>query len=182
MNFLTLESLPKMSSSISSSTSFAKAMSHASSCGREDHLATDFQAVLAYLSTEHPPDIDKRESYDNPWSGISREEAWDLSLLRVRVGRVESLRRQELEGRGEAHDRRDGSPGGLFKLCVSPAQKRKDKWPAVRDELLSASFEELLAFVMRAFMENCGSDVDEAGVRDLEKSEMERSLEEQKEA
>lgn len=71
---------------------------------------------------------------------------------------------------------------GLFKLCVSPAQTRKEKWPAVHDELLSASFEEQLAFVMRAFVENCGSDVDEAGVRDLEKSEMERSLEEQKEA
>ncbi|GMI48097.1 hypothetical protein TrCOL_g891 [Triparma columacea] len=58
---------------------------------------------------------------------------------------------------------------GLLALCVSTPAERKEKWPETVAELVAASADrdQQLKIVMRAFVENCGSDTSEEAIRAL---------------
>ena len=58
---------------------------------------------------------------------------------------------------------------GLLALCVSTPAERKEKWPETVAELVAASADrdQQLEIVMRAFVENCGSDTSEEAIRAL---------------
>jgi len=57
----------------------------------------------------------------------------------------------------------------LLALCVSTPAERKEKWPETVAELVAASADrdQQLKIVMRAFVENCGSDTSEEAIRAL---------------
>ena len=57
----------------------------------------------------------------------------------------------------------------LLALCVSTSEERKEKWPETLSELVAASADrdQQLKIVMRAFVENCGSDTSEEAIRAL---------------
>ncbi|GMI48098.1 hypothetical protein TrCOL_g892 [Triparma columacea] len=57
----------------------------------------------------------------------------------------------------------------LVSLCVSTPAERKEKWPETVAELVAASADrdQQLKIVMRAFVENCGSDTSEEAIRAL---------------
>jgi len=57
----------------------------------------------------------------------------------------------------------------LLALCVSTPEERKEKWPETLNELVAASADrdQQLKIVMRAFVENCGSDTNEEAIRAL---------------
>jgi hypothetical protein len=57
----------------------------------------------------------------------------------------------------------------LVSLCKSTPAERKEKWPETVAELVAASADrdQQLKIVMRAFVENCGSDTSEEAIRAL---------------